>query len=289
MKRVFAFLLPFALGASVAAQQPAPAFDAASIKPDTSGGQRGTIAMLRGRYTASNVTLRELILNAYDLDDFQLSGGPAWIASDRFDIVATIPADATTVQPLLRTLLADRFKLTTHTEQRDGPAYALVVSRKDGALGPQIHPAKADCAPSDTSSTTVEEKAAKGKTKEAAGTATAPRRAGGDKPACAFVAAPGKISATGMTMAMLAGSLAESLKRPVADRTNADGAFELRLTWTPDQAPTATGKNAKPQKVDPNGPSLFSALQEQLGLKLDATRAPSPVLVIDRAEHPSAN
>lgn len=135
-----------------------PSFEVASIKPNTSGGRGTTMGMQPGRYTATNVTLRALIVNAYHLQSHQLSGSPGWVSSDHFDIVAKIPDGMpplsaatqgeghTQLQLMLRTLLADRFKLVAHTESRQLPVYTLVAARGDMKLGPRIHPTTIDCA-----------------------------------------------------------------------------------------------------------------------------------------------
>ena len=271
-----------------------PAFEVASIKPNNSGGQGATTRMQPGRYTATNVTLRALIVNAYSLQNLQLSGGPRWTTSDHFDIVAKIPADASSaqLQLMLRELLADRFKLVVHNESRQLPVYALVAARSDKKLGPQIHPATIDCAPLAAQST-LKEKEGKGKSKEERGGASSAAQGAGQRTPCTMVVGPGRMSAGATTLAMLANSLSGSVQRTVLDRTGINGTFNILLTWTPDQLPQASaGADAakvKGVKIDPNGPSIFTALREQLGLKLEATKGSVDVLVIDRAEHPTAN
>jgi uncharacterized protein (TIGR03435 family) len=131
------------------AQSPAgPAFAVASVKPSNpdAPGPRGM--PVGGRFIASNLTLRELVLRAYALFDSQLDGGPDWQTSRRFDIQAKASdpvAGMTAMLPMLKTLLADRFKLKVHTESREIPIYALVVAREDGQLGPNITRSTADC------------------------------------------------------------------------------------------------------------------------------------------------
>jgi uncharacterized protein (TIGR03435 family) len=115
----------------------------------------------------------------------------------------------------------------------------------------------------------------------------------GQVPPCGVVVGFGSIRGRGMRMAALASSLAAAAGRVAVDRTNFTGGFDVELSWTPDQIPQAqSGAGAQPlvvngATVDPNGPSLFTALQEQLGLKLESTKGPVEVLVIDRAEKPS--
>ncbi len=256
----------------VTAQSPPtmPAFEVASVKPNRS--DRLVIQIDRpvsDRFSATNVPLRELIRFAYDLQDTRLIGGPDWTRSERFDIVAKaeqpFPVWTATGPPMplllmLRTLLADRFDLVVHQETRDLPIYALVVAREDRKFGPEINPSKLDCEGG------VQEQAR-----------------------CGMRIGPGQMAMSGTPMSQFANVLANFVGRPVLDRTQLAGAFDFRLSWTPDrvpQGPVPPGAPALPP-IDPNGPSLFAALQEQLGLKLESTRAPLEVLVIDRVERPT--
>jgi uncharacterized protein (TIGR03435 family) len=285
-----------AIASGRAAQVPSsPAFEVASIKPNNSGGRGTTMGTRPGRYTATNATLRTLIVNAYGLQSFQLSGGPGWIGSDHFDIVAKIPdgGDVTTQLPLmLRALLAERFKLVVHNGSREMPIYALVAARSDKTLGPQIHPTTIDCA-AVAGQSTLKEKEGKDKSKEQRGGAPAAPPARGQRLPCTMKMEPGRMSAGATTMATLASGLAGSVQRIVLDRTGITGTFAIELTWTPDQMPRGSAgsdptKN-KGVKIDPNGPSIFTALREQLGLKLESTNGPVDVLIIDRVEHPTEN
>src|SRR5471032_2799156 len=142
--------------AGIAAQSPqspatAPAFEVASIKPNNSGDGRVMMQNQPGRFIATNITLRMLIRNAYQLQDFQITGGPGWLGSDHFDIIAKVPdgtpapqgppapgSAPSPLQLMLRSLLAERFKLTLHNETKDSPIYALVLARSDGRLGPEL-------------------------------------------------------------------------------------------------------------------------------------------------------
>lgn len=287
-----------------AAQVPSssPAFEVASIKPNNSDGRGTTMGMQPGRYSATNVTLRTLIVNAYRLQGSQLAGGPGWIGSDHFDIVAKIPVGvpvpapqgqvSTESQSMLRALLADRFKLVMHSESREMPIYALVTARRDKKLGPHIHPTEIDCAALAATST-LKEKESKGKSKEERGSAPPDLKARGQRPPCTMMMGPGRMSASAMTLAMLAISLSGSVPRTVVDRTGITGSFDIELSWTPDQMPRGTAGGDAPRikggQIDPNGPSIFTALQEQLGLKLESTRGPVDMLVIDHVEHPTEN
>ncbi len=163
---------------------------------------------------------------------------------------------------MLRALLADRFKLIAHREPREMPFYALVVSRRDGGFGPSMKRADVDCATPE-----------------------------GQKQ-CGLRLMPGDMTANSASMTQLANALAAFVGRIVFDRTELPGNFDFTLKWTPDQIPAGLERKAAAMNlppIDPNGPSIFTALQEQLGLKLDAVKGPINVLVVDRAELPKEN
>jgi uncharacterized protein (TIGR03435 family) len=271
-----------------AAEAPAnPVFEVASIKQNKSGEGFIRIGMAPGgRFTATNMPLRQLILMAYQVQPFQVEGGPSWMTSDRFDIVAKADRDvpppapgvAGPMQFMMRALLADRFKLTMHNEQKEMPIYNLVVARADGKLGAQLKQSTTDCA---------------------AIMGAANRRGGGPPPPpsfnepiqCGMRVLPGTLSAGGFPLSQFAQFLSTTVQRIVVDRTGLTGNFDLNMTWTPDQLPQGRGDpppGAPPlPAIDPNGPSIFTAVQEQLGLKLESTKAPVDMLVVDRAEHPA--
>jgi bla regulator protein blaR1 len=261
-------------------------FEVASVKRNASGsnfvqlgGDPG------GRFTATNVPLRLLIRQAYQLQDSQVVGGPNWINTDRFNIIAKAPGPLALPAPggspgpfqlMLRALLADRFKLAVHTENRELPMYALTLARRDGKTGSQLRPAAVDCA------ATFAARARGG------APPTAPQP--GERPPCGLRLGPGNLSGGGVTMAQLSTTLSQFVQRVVVDQTGLTGAFDLDLTWTPDQLPQGRGEpppGVQLPPIDPNGPSIFTAVQEQLGLKLDSQRGPVEVLVIDRVEQPT--
>jgi uncharacterized protein (TIGR03435 family) len=265
------------------------AFEVASVKANKSGDNRIGIGFQPGgRFRATNVPLRELISAAYGtpqpLPAFQITGGPKWIESDRFDIVAKAPGDP---QPgpngpppamfaMLRTLLADRFQLILHRETKDMAIYALVLARADGKLGPQLKPAATDCAAMMAA---------------ARGRGAPPPPAPGERMPCGMRMFPGNLSGGSSPMAQLTNVLARFVNRTVVDQTGLTGNYDLDLQWTPDQMPQGRGDPppgapALPA-IDPNGPSIFTAVQEQLGLKLESTKGPVSVVVIDRVEHPT--
>jgi uncharacterized protein (TIGR03435 family) len=265
-----------------------PTFEVASIKRNTSGDGRVFIRNQAGRFVATNVTLKLLIRNAYRLQDFQISGGPSWLSADHFDIVAKVDSGVeqtpftpdqsapSTVQLMIRALLADRFKLVVHTEKKDLPIYALVVARKDGRLGAELHKSEIDC----------------GALAAAPGRSSQPPPTPGGLPQCGVRIGIGNMSVNGGTLAQLANSLAMFVGRTVVDKTELTGAFDFNLTWTPDQMPNVQAGPPPPNAPPPppaDAPSIYTALQEQLGLKLDSTRGPVEILVIDRADHPTEN
>lgn len=247
-----------------------PAFDAASVKPTQSGTPTVGWRVETGRFAATNVTLKQLISTAYGapeqpLPDFQMSGGPSWLGTSRFDVIATSPgATPEQMRPMLRHLLEERFMLRTHFETHRRPIYALTLAHRNGSLGPRMRPSTTDCA---------------------ALSADASARCGGGQ------IFPGTLTARGVSMARIASALARvmpGVNRPVIDRTGLTGLFDIDLTWTPVDLPRTTPAAGTPP-IDPNGPDLFTALREQWGLTLNRETGPVPVLVIDGVSLPSEN
>jgi uncharacterized protein (TIGR03435 family) len=300
MRIVLSLLIVSVLVATMLnAQAPAsnPVFDIASVKPHPADGGPNLIMMQvqpGGRYTATNVTALMLIRNAYQLQSFQLVGAPDWLAKDRFDVNARAAGeiggpmqqgpDPSPLQLMVRALLADRFRLKAHNDTRDMPVYALVVARADGKLGPRLKPSATDCA--------AEMAAARGRS----GGAPPPMPAFGEPMKCGMRMGAGTISAGSMPMSQMLGTLSMIVNRTVVDRTGLTGNYDFDLSYTPDQLPQRPAGTPADQPltvngvaIDPNGPSIFTALQEQLGLKLDSTRGPVDVLVIDSIDHPSEN
>ena len=254
------------------------AFDVVSVKRNTSGGpmlQRNT----PGNIAMFNMPVRQLIRLAYQLQDFQIAGAPDWANTDRFDIEGRFeppppgpPPQTPRMLLMLRTLLRDRFGMVARMETREMPILALRVVRADGRLGPQLKPAAVDCAALN---------AARG------------RGPAGGPPPCGSRVAFGQLLAGGMPISRLATeTLSQLTGRIVVDRTGLTGGYDIDLQWTPtpDQLPPGPPPpGIELPQIDPNGPSLFTALQEQLGLKLDTERGPVDVLVIDRLQQPAEN
>lgn len=279
------------------AQPPSIAFDVVSIKR---GSGDGGMFMRTGpgSVTTTNVPVLQLIRQAYGMQEFQIAGGPEWIGTDRFDIEARFdpaPVNGLTgpprVQAMLKTMLADRFQLDAHMEERQLPILALVVSRQDRRLGPQLVPSAVDCA-------ALMAARRGGPPPDArAGGPPDGRRGGGPsgagpdgRPVCGGRGGFGQMIAGGLTMAQFATQLSQLTRSLVVDRTGLSGGYDLDLQWspTPDQLPPGAPPGLQPP-VASDGPSLYAALDEQLGLKLESTSGPVTVLVIDRIERPAGN
>jgi uncharacterized protein (TIGR03435 family) len=230
-----------------------------------------------GRYVTRYATLKDLIGHAYgvrgrSLSDRQVVGAPAWLGVDRFDIEATVqdvPDDSRGMIPMavqlrMRSLLEVRCALVTHIEQREMPLYALVLARRDGGLGPGLRRRTVPCVSS-----------------------AAPYATNlGKRMTCGGRAQPGMLFATGATIEDIAYGVAQfvpEVDRVVVDRTGLLGTFDVDLTWTPDLPLGATTRG------DSKAPSLFTALEEQLGLKLEPIKGFVDVLVIDHVEKPTPN
>jgi uncharacterized protein (TIGR03435 family) len=227
---------------------PAKPFEVASIKPNKSGnangitGRGGQIRPSKGQIVLEDVTLWKALGFAYGTgeDKDYAIAGPAWLKTERYDIVGKIPAGTTFEQMrrMLQATLTERFKLALHRETKEIPIYALTVGRE----GLKIKP-------------------------------TEPGHGG-------FSVGRGHIEARGGALAAFADRLSQMLDRPVVDSTNTPGVFNFTLDWSPDQPMTGPGDD----NTSTAGPSVFSAIQQQLGLRLEARRGPVETLVIDRGD-----
>jgi uncharacterized protein (TIGR03435 family) len=270
----------------------APTFEVASIKANKSGDGRSFLGNPPGgRFSATNMPLRALIAFAYGtpqpLPNFRIIGGPSWIDSDRFDINAKAsielqpgPTGPSPQLPLmLRALLAERFKLVVHNEARELPLYELVMARSDARPGSQLRKSDVDCAALRAS--------------RQGGGAPPPPPQPGERLQCGMFASPFSVVGGSVNMSQFTTLLARMVNRTVVDKTGLTGNFDINLTFTPDQPAKAPGAASdQPIRingvdVDPNGPSLFTALQEQLGLKLESQKGPVDVVVIDSVDHPT--
>jgi uncharacterized protein (TIGR03435 family) len=234
-------------------------FDAVSIRPSSPDARGGGFNVSPGRLNAKNVSLEELVNFAYGLHGYQLSGGSGWMETEHYEMVATFPAATTNSQRarMMQAMLADRFRLAIHRESKEIPGYALVT----GKNGPRLHAAES-----------AESGMMLGRS------ATTGQRT---------------LHGTSAKMQDLASILADLLGRPVTDATGLTGIYDFSMEWTPD--PVSEGslrKGGDRPEVSPDGqtgPSIFTALQEALGLKLETRKVAVETIVIDQAEKPSAN
>ena len=252
-----------------------PRFETASIKINMSGDSRGGCCGMRpgGQVSATNATLRELIQSAYQrhaFDNREISGGPQWMDTVRFDVIAKAPGDlvfdsngsAPQLRSMLRQLLADRFKLKLRTERIERPIYALVVAKSDGALGPRLRRSDVDCG-------AVMAMLIKGQ-----------RPA---KPVCASASYPGRLVVSALPVSALASLIEKSVDRVVVDRTGLTGRFDIELEAVEIRPPGPFGPSYRPSETKQ---SIFSSLPEQLALELKATTGPVEILIVDHAEKP---
>ena len=254
-----------------AQQAPRPSFDVASVKRNTSGGDWDTHSgpPESAGFRANNMTLKMLIKIAYRVKDSQISGGPGWIDSDRYDIAAK-PAEnnlsADRSRLMLQALLEQRFRLALRREMRTIPVYALIGS-SGGLQLPK--PAHTSC---------VEFPGGSPPTPSAPGQAP-------QIPCGGFVTGPNLLEGGNISMSQFVDVLGNMLDRPVVDKTGFTGTFTVRLDF---DSEGVFGKHDD-SNPDLSRPSIFAAIKEQLGLKLEAQRSSAEVLVVDHAEKPDAN
>jgi uncharacterized protein (TIGR03435 family) len=236
-----AALLPSFLACALLFAQSPKQFDVVSVRPSPPDADTDTRRLPGGRLMATGLTVKGLIRLGWDLQDFQILGGPAWVSTDRYDIAGRAPdgtSSGESLNPFIQSMLAERFGLKFHLESRQLPRLALTV----GKNGHKLRPAQ----PGAATTWTI-------------------RR--------------GVITGRNVTTANLAvNMLQRSLDLWVSDETGIAGQFDIDLKWSPDD-----------DADTPSGPSLFTAIQEQLGLKLVPARGPVPVLVIDNVNRPSEN
>ena len=265
-----AALLIVAASLTAHAQSPQPAtpgFEVASVKRNLSDDPSGYVRVEEGaRFNAVNAPIALIIRQAFGLLAFQVVGLPDWAGSERYDIKATA-RDGVDVfpnmAPLLRSLLSERFAFRGHMETRQQPTYDLVVARADQRLGPNMSKATLDCGTRTT--------------------ATPPTGPSGES-LCSISFGPGRISVRGYSIARFAQSLTTPVQRIVVDKTRLAGGWNFDVVYTPDQPAMLNGAVVPPS---PDAPSLFTAVQEQLGLKLEASRGPVEMLVIDHLDRPT--
>jgi uncharacterized protein (TIGR03435 family) len=250
------------LAAGAAGQQ---AFEVASIKPNAANDNRAMIGMQPGgRFVATGITVKFLIGMAYNLRDFQISGGPGWITAERFDINAKPPEGSPArippeqIREMVKALLTERFQLKTRTESKEMPVYSLVVAKN----GPKVKPAAAP----------AEGRGGPGMIRMGRG----------------------QLDGNGMAMASLANQIATQVGRPVIDKTGLAGQYDIKLEWTPEPGHGGGPFGGPPPPdalppADSNGPTIFTAVQEQLGLRLEPAKGPVETLVIESISRPTEN
>lgn len=246
----------FATGATAQVNAPAAPkpFDVAAIKPNKSSSNSTSMGTSHGRLTASNVTVRTLILKAFRLREVQLSGGPDWTNTERFDISAKTADQSISDDDLwlsLQPLLIDRFHLKFHRETRREPILSLVPDKKKPGLVPHV------------------------------GTQ-------GDSMRISNNGGKTSLDARNISMAKFASTLAGFTSRVVVDNTRLNGGFDFKLEWAQDH-PEESMLSSIEESVGMSDPSLPTALQEQLGLKLQRATGPVDHLVVDGIDRPTAN
>jgi uncharacterized protein (TIGR03435 family) len=258
MKQSIAALGVIAVSSLLLAQE----FDAVSVKPSDPHDFRVMMRDMPGQANYTGVTVKMLIQQAYQVRDFEVVGGPKWIESNRYDIVARPPAGGTDFPSdpmtatdqqretfrhlraaMVRAMLADRFRLKTHKETRDLPLYVLTVAEGGSKLRKSngINVSDPDLGPG------------------------------------MIRANQGSLAGTELDMPYVVETLSRLMDRIVLNKTALDGKYDFALKWSPD--PTAAA----------DAPGIFTALQEQLGLKLESSKGPVEVVVIDSVEAPGEN
>jgi len=232
-----------------------PAFEVTSVKLHRPGDPMGS-RLDAAHLNSSGATLRDFVMTAYHVPAWRLSGGPAWLSTDGWDIAATLPPNMPTDRQelmretslMLQALLADRFKLVVHRETKDQPVYELVVAKGGSKLKPSGN-----------------------------------EKSSGEKPSVRN--GKGHLEFHHMPVSALLNYLyfqpgSGMVDRPVIDKTGLDGLYDFTLDWTPDSP------QPDPAAI---GPSIFTALEEQTGLKLEPRKVPFEIIVIDHAEKPTEN
>jgi uncharacterized protein (TIGR03435 family) len=250
-------LLPTLFAAALSAVHGQPTFEAASIKLNTSGKPGSGISTFPARIKVINSTLSFCVQVAWNVKEFQVSGGAGWTGNDRYDIdaVSAEPFKEGEYRTMLQALLSERFGLVIHRETRDKPGYALVVGKNGSKLPPPI-----------------------------------------EDPSVMFSRTPSgnrTLKATSLSLSRFAEALSTALGATVVDKTGIEGRYDVSFEWTPDASTPLvlkSGELAPPPPADAvPGPTIFTALQEKLGLKLESRKVPVEVIVIELANRPTGN
>ena len=275
--------LVLAVWAQHVGAQSGPTFDVVSIKASRSDepGSRAAV-QAGGRLTMTNVPLSAVVLTAFELADYnQVDGLPEWTHTERFDIEArapvgvpiAFPGQGTPLPRMLQAMLADRMQLAAHVEKRSTAMFALVTARGDGRLGPQLSRSSIDC------TTALSPPAA---------SAALP---GSDASRCGIQITRTSFSGRGLPLdRVIRLIIAPRVGRPVVDRTGLTGTFDIALRYRAPDPPPGAGLGGSPvASLDPDLSPIETAVQEQLGLRLQPVREPANVLVISRIERPTPN
>jgi uncharacterized protein (TIGR03435 family) len=238
-----------------------PEFAVVSIKPNHADCCTGS-GIGRGGSHGTHVTLQGLIELAYRVPPFQVSGGPGWVRSDRFDVECKADdpkTDNDHLRLMLQSMLEERFGLKIHREMKESSVYELVTSKN----GPKVKSSPDQSSQDDAS----------------------PPKPGGGPNHGGFLVGKGILIGNAVRMAQFATVISPQLERMVVDKTKLAGRFDIELRWLPD----AREIGQDTTQGSPDLPSIFTAVQEQLGLKLESAKGRVEMIVIDRAEKPSAN
>lgn len=260
-----------ARGQGTAGAAATPVFDVASVKVNKSDSDSMSFETHEGIFNSTNASLLQLISNAYGIRDGLISGLPGWAEKARFDVNAkVVDPDIAALKKLSREqrdamlaqLLAERFHLKVHMETKQLAVYDLVIAKGGSKLKAYVAPVKTE-----------------------ADDGKPPVLKNGMGPG-SMMMNDGELTAYGVPLATLTGSLAGELNRTVIDKTGLSGTYDLSLKWTPS---AESGGSGGGQSAADAGPSLFAALEEQLGLKLEAAKGPVVTLVVDHVEMPGEN
>jgi uncharacterized protein (TIGR03435 family) len=277
-------LLLLLLASLLAAQSTTPAeFEVVSIKPNTSppGSGGGMRTLPDGSQRMVNATIRAVILSASPVPTREVLGLPDWANTERYDIVVKPPAGATPEQrrEMWRTMFANRMKLVAHVESRERDAYSMVVARSDGKLGPELRKSTLDCGPPPAGSPPAP---------------PPPPPSGPPSPKeflnrCGMMMGMTTLMSGGMPMAALAGSLYGLVGGEVENHTELEGYYAFTLTFARQRPPAAPPEVNGTVNASDDLPDIFTAVQEQLGLKLIRGKKTTPVFVVDHIERPTEN
>jgi uncharacterized protein (TIGR03435 family) len=255
----------------VCAQNNLPTFDVASVKPNKSGTTQANIGMLPNGVNLVNLPLRGIIQLFFQINQpTKLIGIPDWTITERFDISARAagPITADERRLMMQALLADRFKLVARREKREVTILALMLARNDGKLGPNLVESKGCIQPGDAAAQAA----------APAGAQTCGPKTGG----------AGRLLLVGMQIPQFTNLLGLLLGRTVIDKTGLTGRYDIDLSFAPERQ-LAAGVDIPGPAADPNGPSIYTAVREQLGLKLEQQKDQEEVLAIDHIERPGEN